>query len=95
MGRVVALGVLANFVFNCHSLVRTQKATPYSSIIVRNNSMTLHGTLIAAFFTKAEIFLASDGRVIHTDSGKTDNKGQSNPEKIFFEIHKRVYFNCW
>jgi hypothetical protein len=34
------------------------------------DSISLHGTLVAAFLTRSAIFLASDGRVIDSDSGK-------------------------
>jgi hypothetical protein len=37
------------------------------------NIMALHGTLIAAFLTRDEIFLASDGRVIHNKTGQIHN----------------------
>jgi hypothetical protein len=37
------------------------------------NMVIRHGTLIAAFLTKSDIFLASDGRVIHKDSGEICN----------------------
>ena len=35
--------------------------------------MIKHGTLIAAFLTKSDIFLASDGRVICNETGKVDD----------------------
>lgn len=33
--------------------------------------------------------------IIRIPKNRRDNEGQSSPEKIFFETHKRVYFHCW